>query len=180
MQVVLSHKVRYDSSPQFDSAIKAYVNPYFLFYWLAICGWLVQAISSLMNYHRVKSIALNLPCSSYGHQIPRRLPCPSQASLMLPPFLCRSPYGLGSIFSIYRHIVPSRPIALTSPVGELLPSWPFSSHASLQTTSDYGQTAICSSSLPFHKVSGRHAVYRLLKLRPLQLNWIFSITLTPF
>ena len=88
------------------------------------------------------------------------------------------PMALGFVLSAYRHIFLFRPIALSSPSWELLPSWPFSGHASLSTASEYGLTAVCPSSLPSHRVSDYFAAYRLLKLRPLTLNLIPSITHT--
>ena len=92
--------------------------------------------------------------------------------------LCQLPYDLGFILYAYRHIFLSRPIALSSPSWELLPSWPFSGHASLSTASEYGLTAVCPSSLPSHRVSNYLVAYRLLKLRPLTLDLILSNTQT--
>ena len=133
----------------------------------------LRDILSQENYHRVLSIALRLPCTSYG---------PSDFSCLanLWPFcllslsLCRSPYGLGFVLPTYRHIFLFRPIALSSPSWELLPSWPFSGHAFSSTASEYGLTAICSSSLPSLEVSDYLAAYRLLRLRSLVLDLILS------
>ena len=136
-------------------------------------------ILSQENYHRVMSIALRFPCTGYG-------PSTSLGDYLahLRPLcllslcLCQWPYGLGFVHSAYHHSCLFRPIALSSPSWELLPSWPFSGHASLSTASEYGLTAVCPSSLPSHRVSDYLAAYRLLKLRPLTLDLILSNTRT--